>query len=279
MVVEVVRRKAHAGDLYGKISPCPIPPNPSKKQPDSNPQSPSSPLLSLRSKIRNWLTSFQFAGVLGLSLIVSIFYGLVIAILVSSHWFNFHETVITELGNPFGPGIVMGMYYVNPVAPLFNGTILLLGLVLLVFALYFETLFIKTRSIIGSLGGVFGIVLGCMVVFLALNPPGSPLGYKFTNSLSLTISVIFLATWFLIMVALAPIFLGHDRTASILIVLVTGLLTISSHIMLLALQCAFTSKFFYPSLVLLNEIILIAALGVLSVLFIIRGNTLLKSIR
>ena len=209
---------------------------------------------------------------------MTIFFGLTIALLVSSPWFNLHETYISELGNPFGPGEMMGMYYVNPVAPYYNGTVFLAGLFLLVFALYFGFLFMKTRSIYGLLGGVFGGIVGCIGVILALNPLGSPLGWKLASDSNLIVPVLFFASWILIMVALAPIFLGHDKTASILFAFLTGLLIIYNYCLLLGYHCQLTCQFYTPFLLFLSEIALFTSFGIISVLFIIRDELLLQSI-
>lgn len=275
MVVGTVRQAAHKEDLYGKISPCPIPPNPSKKQPDSKPHKSSSKWYDTRTKIWTWVKSPRFAGFA--MLYFSMFYWSVLGLilLLSAPWFNVTEYYLVELGNPLAPRVLIGADFVNSLAPLFNGLELFSGLFNIVLMLFFGLIMIRNKSMIGILGVVCGIIIVSINLPCFVIPFGFPLWNEIAFTAALLGPVLVTASMGMVLISLAPWFLGHDKIATILFAITIGLFTIIFLISFYGFHCTLTGEYGQPLLVFLNGILGYAIMGIFSVLFITRGDHLI----
>lgn len=100
------------------------------------------------------------SGILGL--LIS-FAGIGIAIFLSSSWFNWFDHALSDLGHPFMLGGSSGTPGLNVAAPIFNGALIIAGLVTILFTLY---MLLHQRVQNSKLGIVAGILLLIACFFL-----------------------------------------------------------------------------------------------------------------
>ena len=230
-MVGTARRTAYDEDLGGKISPCPIPPNPSKQPPVSSPQSSSSKWILFGSSFWKWISSPEFAGLCGIMAVAAAYLGLAISLFLAISWYVPTVNFLTDLGNPYRIGGPEGLFGVNPSAPFYNGCQIMDGIFLLLFG--FHLLAIQVRR-----GSVVGIFVGFVFIMYSIMGPLSyglfPQGF---NPIDPT-GHIALINWFTsifatllpfsLAIAFAPIFLQQDRktTAMFIVFIVVGVLSI-----------------------------------------------------
>jgi hypothetical protein len=244
------RRIADDEDLSGRVSPCPIPPNPSKQRPATDPQS-SSGLVTSR-RIWGWLVSPRFAGWCGI--------GAMVAVLLS----------ITTAYFLFGfPGI--NQYQPFSIAHLAYGVA---GMLLIIFMVQVFRIQIRFRSYLGMLAGLLGVLMGGVIIYQAWVRAETLLS-------GIIAQAVYHLSWLWILVlpvfmafAFSPLFLGLDRQSGVIFILALGasILTCFNGLFVIA-------NGFFLTIIQGFILNLIASSWILlfSVLLIIRGEYLLQT--
>ena len=229
-MVGTVRRTALDEDLSGRISPCPIPPNPSKK-PAISPQAPSTRWVIYGSRFWNWVSSPEFGGLCGIIAVTTAFLGLAISLFVAISWYVPNINFLTDLGNPYRIGGPEGPLGFNLSAPFYNGCQIVDGIFLLF--LGFHLLAIQVRR-----GSVVGILVGFVFIMYSILGPLSyglfPQGFNPVDPtghiamINWFTSIFSILLPFLLAIAFAPIFLQQDRktTTTFIVFVVVGVLSI-----------------------------------------------------
>ncbi|MDO8123510.1 MAG: hypothetical protein Q6364_03935 [Candidatus Hermodarchaeota archaeon] len=244
------RRITGDEDFYGRISPCPIPPNPSKKRIETNPGTSSSRWLVSERAIWSWLVSPQFAGWCGIGATVSVFLSITLAYLYWGY-----------------PGI-------SPARP-FSLAHIAYGLAgPLIVILMIQVLRIQHQygSYLGRIAGVFGILMGFVIIFQALVRAGTPLG-DIINPLVYRFSWL----WVLILPVLlgyvfSPIFLRLDRKSGALFFLGLGFGALSAYSSLYIMATGFI-----PTIIVgvFMNIVFMGYIIAFSLILVIRGDNLI----
>lgn len=244
------RRIADDEDLYGRISPCPIPPNPSKKRKKTNPGISSSKWLMSGRTIWSWLFSPQFAGLCGIGATVGVFLSITLAYLYWDY-----------------PGI-------SPFRP-FSLAHIAYGVAgVLIVILMIQVLRIQHQygSFLGRIAGVFGILMGFVIMFQALVRAGTPVGdyiaplvYRFS-----WIWVIVLPV--LLGYVFSPIFLRLDRISGALFFLGLGFGALSAYSSLFIMATGFI-----PTIIVgvFMNIVFMGYIISFSLILVIRGDNLI----
>ncbi len=161
----------------------------------SNKEQPSSESLG----INNFLQSPKFAALCGLLGPIIGFISIGMAVAISTSWFDWFTNALSDLGHPFRLGGMNGIPGVNPAAPIFNGGLLLAGVVSLIFAIYLFWSNLKTRDILCLIGSIF--------LFLAMaNLAGVGIFHEM-----FILPHIITAFGFFITVSIAPFFYGVGK--------------------------------------------------------------------
>lgn len=231
MVVGTGRQTTKDEDLYRRFYPCPIPPNPSTKQPIIIPQTQSSKWVVYGRNFWHWITSPEFAGICGLLAVATVYLGLAISLYLAISWYDPAIHFLVDLGNPYHIGGPEGPYAVNPSAPFYNGCQLVCGIFLLVLGI--QILFIQIRrvSVFGIIAGLVFImypIMGSMSygIFHSGFNPADPSGHiRLINWITSALATLLP---FLLAIAFAPIFLRQDRESTVMFIVfvVVGILAI-----------------------------------------------------
>jgi hypothetical protein len=222
------RRTADDEDLYGRISPCPIPPNPSKKQPGTFPQKPSLKWLVYGSSFWNWIKSPEFAGLCGLIAAAATFFGLAISLFLATYWFDPYVNYLTQLGYPNYLSGPFGEVDINQSALFYNGCQFVCGIFLFIMGFQLLVIQIRRWSVLGVFAGLAFIIYAIMGLCYGIW--GSSF-YALLQQFELINQITFnLASLlpFLVAIAFAPIFLRQDGKAAGIFILfvVIGILAI-----------------------------------------------------
>ncbi len=249
-VVGMNRRIADDEDLYGRISPCPIPPNPSKKRTKTNPEnSPFKWLVSER-KIWSWLLSPQFAGLCGIGATVSVFLSITLAYLYWGY-----------------PGI-------SPTRPFSYAHVAYCvgGAFILVLMIQILRIQFQYRSYLGVLTGLLGILMGFVIMFQALVRAGTIWGdyiallvYRF-SWLWLIVLPVLLGYVF------SLIFLRLDRKSIALFFFAQGLGALSAFSSLYIIATGFIPTI---TVGILMNIVFMGYIISFSMLLVIRGDKII----
>jgi hypothetical protein len=248
------RRIADDEDLYGRISPCPIPPNPVKKQPETNPETFSSKWLVIGKNTWSQLISPQFAGLCGIGATVGVFLSITLAYLYWGY-----------------PGI-------HPTRPFSLAQVAygVAGALILVFMIQILRIQHQYGSYLGRVAGILGILMGFVIMFQAMVRAGNPIGdyiaplvYRF-SWLWLIVLPVMLGYVF------SPIFLGLDRKSGVLFLfgLGAGALTAFSSLYII-------STGFVPTAIVgtILNVFFTSYIILFSVLLVIRGDYLIYSVK
>ncbi|MFX1341537.1 MAG: hypothetical protein ACFFAL_02480 [Promethearchaeota archaeon] len=221
MVVGTVRRTAKDEDLLGIFHPCPIPPNPSKRQPVVTPNAPSSKWYVYKRNIWKWITSSEFAGLCGILAVATAYLGLAISLFSAISWYIPTINYLADLGNPYHIGGPDGPFCFNPSAPFYNGCQILDGIFLLILGFHLLASQIRRVSVVGILVGLV------FIMYPIMGPLSYGIFYQGFNPLD-PHGHIFLINWFtstlitllpfLLAIAFAPIFLRQDRKTIVLFI-------------------------------------------------------------
>lgn len=139
-------------DLNGRISPCPIPPNPSKQIPATDPQ--SSTWLVTRRSVWSVLISPRFVGWCGIGAMVAVLSS------ITSAFFIFGYPGINQ-NQPFS---------IAHLAYSFAGGLLI------IFMIQVFRIQMRYRSYLGMLAGLLGVLMGGVIIYQALARAEMPLG-------------------------------------------------------------------------------------------------------
>jgi hypothetical membrane protein len=184
----------------------------------SNTEHPS----SASSRISSFLRSPKFAALCGILGPIIGFISIGIAVAISAAWFNWFTNALSDLGHPLRLGGMTGTPGINPAAPIFNGGLLLAGIVSLIFAIYLIWFHLKARNILCLIGSIF--------LFLAMaNLAGVGVFHEM-----FILPHIITAFGFFITISIAPFFYGvgklldpENRLMGIFIIVVGVVMTIS----------------------------------------------------
>lgn len=244
------RRISDDEDLSGRISPCPIPPNPSKQRPATDP--PSSTGLVTKSRVWSWLISPRFGGWCGIGAMVAVLFS------ITSAFFLFGY-----------PGV--NQYQPFSIAHLAYGVA---GVLLIIFMFQVFRIQIRYRSYLGMLAGILGMLMGVVIIYQALVRAETLLSGYFAQ-------LVYHLSWVWILIlpvfmafAFSPLFLGLDRQSEVLFILALGacILTCFSGLFVIANGFSITIiQGFILNLIASSWIVLF------SVLLIIRGEYLLQT--
>lgn len=225
------RLKADEEDLSNRFNPCPIPPNPSSKQPVITQPSQSSKWFIYGRSVWKWILSPEFAGLCGIMAVAAVYLGLAISLFLAISWYVPTVNFMTDLGNPYHIGGSEGPFGINPSALFFNGCQIVDGILLLILGFHLLAIQVRRGSVVGILVGLVFIMYPIMgPLSYGLFPqgfnPNDPTGHIalinwFTTSLATLLP-------FLLAIAFAPIFLRQDRktTAMFILFVVVGILFI-----------------------------------------------------
>ena len=107
--------------------------------------------------------SGAFCGVIGP--IVG-FTAVAIAIILSASWFNWWTNALSDLGHPWMIGGINGTLGFNPVAPIFNGGMILTGLISIIFSAHLIFLFWQRKALFGVIGPI--LFVSSMIFLIAV---------------------------------------------------------------------------------------------------------------
>jgi hypothetical membrane protein len=105
----------------------------------------------------NFLMSNRFAAICGLLGPLIAFIGIAVSISLSLSWFTWFNNALSDLGHPS-----------RPVAPIFNGGLILCGIITLPLAFRLILLQRSQKSIIGIIGGFFLLLSQFFVIGVGL---------------------------------------------------------------------------------------------------------------
>ncbi|MFX0079721.1 MAG: hypothetical protein ACFE8O_10830 [Candidatus Hermodarchaeota archaeon] len=244
------RRIADDEDLYGRISPCPIPPNPSKKRTKTNPGAFSSKWLVGGRKIWSWLISPQFAGCCGIGATVGVFFSIALAYLYWGY-----------------PGI-------SPTRPFSLAHIAygLAGPLILVLMIQILRIQHQYGSYLGRIAGILGVLMGFVIMFQALVRAGTPMG-------DIIAPLVYRFSWLWVILlpvllgyVFSPIFLELDEKSGVLFFLALGLGALSAFSSLYIIATGFIPSI---SVGVFMNIVFMGYIILFSVLLVIRGDNII----
>jgi hypothetical membrane protein len=113
-------------------------------------------------KPRSFLISPQFGALCGIIGPLIGFLLLSIAIIISP-WFNWVTNALSDLGHPAMIGGINGIPGINPVAPIFNSSLILTGIAGIIFGIHLTFYFRQNKCLLGLIGGlVFILSMGML---------------------------------------------------------------------------------------------------------------------
>lgn len=126
----------------------------------------------------SFLMSNRFAAICGILGPLIAFTGIAISITLSPTWFNWFTNALSDLGHPS-----------RPVAPIFNGSLIICGIVTLPLAFRLILLQRSLKSIIGVIGGVFLLISQFFLIGVGVFHEGFT-GLHYTVSVGLFVTLL-----------------------------------------------------------------------------------------
>lgn len=118
-----------------------------------------------RNRVLKAIRSHRVGAICGLLGPLLGFLAIAVSISLSASWFSWWTNALSDLGHPMMIGGINGIDGINPVAPIFNGGLILAALVSIIFELHLLNQFRHH----GNLWGISGAILLLLsMIFLAL---------------------------------------------------------------------------------------------------------------
>lgn len=113
--------------------------------------------ISERTRIKVYLLSPQLGAICGIIGPLIGFLGITVAIFFSP-WFNWWTDALSDLGHPWMIGGISGVPGLNPAAPIFNGGLILTGMISILCGVHLLHFFWQRRAPFGLIGATLFLI-------------------------------------------------------------------------------------------------------------------------